>query len=174
MKHRSPVVLFVLLLLLCPFGAAAQGGIRAIFWDFEHLGSDIWMSSYGLGYDKDINSRFSIAVQGRYGVDAGNAMQFDYRSAFHFADNSSGSFYLGPQISYRRFTEWEATQVPIGLRMGVRGGLQGFYADLFAGVYYAAGKVRSGVDTDRETSGIGPVSIALGLHMGLGWDERGR
>ncbi|MBX2973811.1 MAG: hypothetical protein KF797_11970 [Flavobacteriales bacterium] len=172
--RRPFLVVIILLWQLCPREATAQGGIRAIFWDYEYFGSGIFMGSYGLGYDKDMNSRLSIAVQGRYGMVSGGAMQFDYRSAFHFADNSSGSFYLGPQITYRRFMELEATQIPIGLRMGVRGGLQGFYADLFATVYYAAGDARLSRELGRADPSPSPLGIALGLHMGIGWDKRSR
>jgi len=66
---------------------------------------------------------------------------------------------------------------PVGFRTGVRGGLRGFYADLFASVSYSLGD-RTGYVRDpsltipaREAS---PLAFNLGLHMGIGWDRADR
>lgn len=144
-----------------------------IFWDYQLIDGTM-LSAYGVGYDHDMNERLSMSVQVKY---SGPTLQADYRSAFHFADNDRGAFYLGPQLGLCSYLEEDAVLVPIGFRTGVRGGLRGFYADLFAGISYSIGD-RSGTNGDlsssRAAQNISPLSIAFGLHLGLGWDRRSR
>ncbi|MGV3638768.1 MAG: hypothetical protein ACO1NQ_14090 [Flavobacteriales bacterium] len=149
--------------------ANAQGGVRIIFWDYEFYGGEV-LPGYGLGYDHDLNDRLSLGIQARF---SGPTLQLDYRSAYHFADNDRGSFYMGPQIGLRSFVEEEAIVLPLGFRAGVRGGLRGFYADLFAGVSYAIGEQASVVldrSVNDDPSIPSPLTFNLGLHMGIGWD----
>jgi len=173
MRYFSKIILVAL--VLNSGALSAQGGIRAIFWDLEKAGEAQWVSAYGLGYDHDLNKRLSLAAQFRYGSDgtAGH-FQFDYRTAYHLADNDATSFYLGPQIGVRSYLSGvEGTVVPLGMRMGVRGGLKGYFADLFAGVYAtlgATGLTRPLLDRPRYE--LAPVSFAIGLHMGIGWGGR--
>lgn len=152
--------------------ATAQGGVRMIFWDYEFYGGEV-LPAYGLGYDQDLNDRLSLGVQVRY---SGPTLQFDYRSAYHFADNDRGSFYMGPQMGLRSFVEEEAIVLPVGFRLGVRGGLRGFYADVFAGASYAIGEQP---DLASESSlnpvvSASPLTFNLGLHLGIGWEGRDR
>ena len=56
-----------------------------------------------------------------------NSIVVNYRSAYHFSDNDRGSFYFGPSVGVRKFSEDGAPLlIPVGLRMGVRGGLARF------------------------------------------------
>jgi len=151
----------------------AQGGVRAIFWDYEFVDGSL-LGAYGLGFDHDMNERLSMGLQVKY---AEPFLQADYRSAFHLSDNDQGSFYLGPQVGLRSFMADAPMVFPVGFRTGVRGGLRGFYADLFASVSYSLGD-RTGSIRDpsltipaREAS---PLAFNLGLHMGIGWDRADR
>lgn len=169
----SKILLVVLVLNVGT--VAGQGGIRAIFWDLEKAGEAQWVAGYGLGYDQDLNKRLSLAAQFRYGTDgAASHFQFDYRTAYHLADNDASSFYLGPQIGIRSYQSGvEGTVVPVGMRMGVRGGLQGYFADLYAGVFFPLGATGlSRPLLEQERYELASVSFAIGLHMGFGWAGR--
>jgi|GEM_PF-1141803 len=157
----------------------AQGGVRAIFWDYENIGANAWVPSVGLGYDHDLNQRISLAGQVRLGLQA-NIVSIDYRSAYHFADNDGASAYMGPMISWRRFgsnrnsgssSGNSFTTVPIGMRVGVRGGLKRFYADLFGSVSYNVGQPADAVETIGVNIVPNALSYCIGLHMGWGWDK---
>lgn len=163
-------------LLLAPLITSAQHGIRAIFWDYEPIYGDGFSQAtmVGLGYDHDLNERISNAVQFRLST-GGDTWVANYRSAYHFADTDGASFYTGPVVGLRSIkgsTE-SSMLVPLGFRMGVRGGLEGFFADLHAGFVYNVGGTgrllmeRSGAPVD-----ILPFTFNVGLHMGLGWDRR--
>lgn len=153
----------------------AQSGIRAVLVDFEVVDNN-WMQTYGVGYDRDLNDRLSLGIQGKFGEDL---WQADYRTAFHFSDNDRTSYYFGPQVGVRSYRYGGDTQMPVGVRTGVRGGLKGFYADLFMNGAYVIG---AGVDTYHGTlyngipysfsSGMPPWSFGIGLHLGVGWDRR--
>jgi len=167
--------LVILALFMLPGALSAQGGMRLIFWDVEKVGEARWAAVYGLGYDQDLNTRLSLAAQFRYGTDGtASHLQFDYRTAYHLADNGSSSFYLGPQIGVRSYQSGvEGTVVPLGMRVGVRGGLQGFYADLHAGFFVPLGA--DGLTQPRlaeERYELAPVAVSIGLHMGIGWAGR--
>lgn len=97
---RPHILLVVLITCFAACTARAQGGIRIIFWDYAYFGQDTWLSAYGFGYDHDMNERLSLGLQARLLLtDFEPAWSVDYRSAYHFADNTSGSFYMDPQIS---------------------------------------------------------------------------
>lgn len=167
----TPHFLGLCLLLSTGDRVGAQGGVRVIFWDFEVASGGTLTAHYGLGYDHDLNRRLSVAGQVRY-VPGVEVFSLDYRSAYHFADNDGGTFYMGPQVGYRRFSNETASVIPVGLRFGVRGGLQGFYADLHAGVFNSLGDL-DGINA-KTGSGrlvdVSPISFGFGLHMGLGWE----
>ncbi len=172
-RVRTLVTTLVVSALLSAPVVNAQGGVRAIFWDYEVVDGS-WLSGYGLGFDHDMNERLSMGLQVRY---SGPTLQADYRSAFHFSENDRSSFYLGPQCGLRSFLEEEDLVFPIGLRTGVRGGLRGFYADLFASVSYSLGdRAGYGADTSASLPAVdaSPVSFNVGLHMGIGWDRADR
>lgn len=152
----------------------AQGGVRLIFWDYVSMGERNWANGFGVGYDHDMNERLSLGVQARALAGNGAKWSFDYRSAYHFSDNDAGSFYLGPQVSVMSYetADGNKTLIPLGMRCGVRGGLERFYADLFAAVHYAAG-ANDLVDTEMGRP-LKAASFSLGLHMGWGWEKKDR
>jgi hypothetical protein len=172
-RVRTLGVSLVASVLMVATTVNAQGGVRAIFWDYEFVDRS-WLGAYGLGYDHDMNERLSMGFQVKY---AEPFIQADYRSAFHFSDNDHGSLYLGPQVGLRSFMSEEAMVFPVGFRTGVRGGLRGFYADLFASVSYSLGE-RAGYERDPSLTipavNGSPLSFNLGLHMGIGWDRADR
>jgi hypothetical protein len=120
-----------------------------------------------------------------------------YRTAFSFSDNTEGSFYLGSFFGFRSFKQaldlsyvedpsgWssdngpfqsqvEAKKIlfPIGLRFGMRGSLEGGFADLYTQLGYTIGGGESAF-TQAYFSGeefdLSTLSFTLGLAYGFGW-----
>lgn len=155
-------------------GAQAQGGIRAILWNYEPLfeepaGAE---AQFGLGHDRDLNERMSLNVSFML-VSEGGWMA-SYRSAYHFSDNDASSFYIGPTVGVRNVDVHGGMLVfPMGMRMGVRGGLERFYADLYAGAHInvGAGK-RPLTETGMGYYDLRTGSFCVGLDLGWGWAGR--
>lgn len=170
-----PAVLAYLTVLF----ASGQGGIRLIIWNYEPVlvSSDAFVDGQhlGVGYDQDLNHRLSFGIQFRMNTGVSRGWVANYQSAFHFNDNSSGSFYFGPNIGVRSIPGPDAkVLVPIGARIGVRGGLERFYADLHAGVQYNIGGgqplyIDRGGVVDLRTG-----SFCFGLDLGWGWEPSRR
>lgn len=160
------------LLALSSLRSSAQFGIRAIPWNFEQVYKGAESTHMGLGVDHDLHERLSIGLDFRSMMGAGFTVE--YRSQYHFADNSSSSGYVGTSIGYRSLNrEISKTMVPVGIRLGLRGGLQGFYADLHAGAKYQAGG-GSCVQTRDQLSDVqlNSLTFFVGLDLGIGWDPR--
>lgn len=148
--------------------AQAQGGIRVVLNNFDISTGGFGDLSYGLGYDHDFSERTSFTVLVSRYIEVGE-MEIGYRSNYHFMDNDGASFYMGPNIALR--TGGDArTGLPIGMHMGVRGGLQGFYADLFAGVRYRVGSKELGPSERLSLDNLPGTTFMFGLHFGIGWD----
>lgn len=120
-----------------------------------------------------------------------------YRTAYAFSDNDGGHLYLGTFIGVRmikqsaslayvtdpngftnddgpfiREAEGKKTLIPLGLRFGLRGSLEGGYADLYTQIGYVVGGGEStfsqayfkGDDFD-----LTKMAFTLGLAYGFGW-----
>jgi len=159
-------------LLLVSGATAAQSGIRFILLTVEPitvgLGNDAF--GYGLGYDHDLNDRLSWGLSMRL-VPSIEAWMLTYRSAYHFVDTGSRSFYLGPTLGVRSLLD-KGMQVPMGMRMGVRGSLENLYADFHVGVQYIAGASGRVSPDFRGEVGLRQNSICVGLDIGLGWTKK--
>lgn len=122
---------------------------------------------------------------------------FTYRTAYSFSDNSEASLYVGSYFGVRAFTqkvdllyvtdpngftngngpfpqkaEGKKILLPIGLRLGVRGSLEGGFADLYTQLGYTIGGGES-VFAQPYFKGDGfdlsNMSFTLGLAYGFGW-----
>jgi len=163
--------------LLLVVGSFAQGGVRLVLWNYEPIFDAQGYGNFqhiGVGYDHDLNDRLSFSIQGRTSFD-GNTWAVNYHSAYHMADNSSGSAYFGPMVGVRHFTgEAPLNVFPVGIRLGVRGGLERFYADLHGGVQYNIGASSASVLEGSSKSGLAVAAYCIGLDLGWGWDKPGR
>lgn len=168
------LALFTALALMVTGVAHAQGGIRAIFFNNEPVstGFNADFLHYGLGYDGDLNDRLAMGVQMRYSPGA-SSWVVNYHSHYHFSDNESTSFYMGPNIGIRSIGGSEsAILVPVGMRMGVRGGLEGFYADLYLGGHYNVGGGGPAVLEDVGATDLRTLSFCAGVDLGIGWGKK--
>lgn len=171
MKGRLRNWLAPALVSLC-ISAQGQGGIRAIIWNGEPIlaGTNPDMLHYGLGFDHDLNDRQSMNVSARI---SRTGWVVSYMSAFHFSDNQSSSFYMGPTLGLRQITTGDgATRIPVGLRVGVRGGLERFYADLYAGYRVDVIGKDVVIGENAMPMDIRRSSFMVGLDLGWGWARR--
>ena len=120
-----------------------------------------------------------------------------YRTAYAFTDNSETHLYVGSYFGFRAFkqtldlgyvtdpsgssngngpfqqqVEAKKTLFPIGLRLGVRGSLEGGFADLYTQVGYNIGGGESAFSqaffSGRDFD-LSSMSFTLGLAYGFGW-----
>lgn len=167
----APLVLVITLSLSSTMVSQAQGGVRLIFWDAMRFGRSNWATCFGLGYDHDMNERLSLGIQARVLAESDAQWAVDYRTAFHLSENDQTSFYIGPQVSAIGYEAPDGNSMlfPIGMRCGVRGGLERFYADVFVATHYTVGS--AAVRSESRDRTMGASTIELGLHMGWGWDK---
>lgn len=134
-----------------------------------------------LGYHHDLSNRFGLALNiGIAGDDLGaSSVEGIYSAKYFFSDNDETAVYLGSFIGVQSIKAKERyptvnaskVQVPIGLQLGLRGGLDGFFGELFlqAGYNLGNGDLYSTGDGMVRTA---PVYFSLGLGiLGFGWDH---
>lgn len=120
-----------------------------------------------------------------------------YRTAYAFTDNSETHLYVGSYFGVRSFRQSldlgyvedpsgsssnngpfqqqvvaKKTLVPIGLRLGVRGSLEGGFADLYTQLGYTIGGGESAFTQAYfagEEFDLSSMSFTIGLAYGFGW-----
>lgn len=159
------------------------------------------MTVAGLGIDHDLTPRLSLGLDVAFGLGVRetfygggnssgvfevNSLSFIYRSAYCFSSNEDRTAgYFGPFIGYSRVMtdlqtydppgNWSGsrTVLPVGVRMGVRGGLRGFYADLFCNLGYRinTGPLFEGIGVP-ETNDLRMKGLlfSVGVALGGGWE----
>ena len=165
-------------------------------WDFD-LNERL---SGGLDLSTDMNwsSEYNMpeaALNGPTFYEKVKTFGVQYRSQFHFADNDDGgSFYLGPTIGLRavrhrisyyeetssggyyssdlRETEEKGMIYPLGLRLGVRSGLDGGYGDYYIAIGTNIASGDGPINDLRflsEESLPNKLFFQAGLCYGVGW-----
>ena len=142
------------------------------------------------GRAQNFEPRFGIAVDLFYNYDQNQRHATDgiFSAKYFTSDNDATAFYFGSFIGVRSVkateTEYSASysggmkqvdhtqlQFPIGLRAGLRGGLDGYFGELFAQAGYAIG---SGplYELEGETYQGRPLYLMVGFSfLGFGWDH---
>jgi len=115
---------------------------------------------------------------------------FQYRCQYHLSDNGSSSMYLGTTLGVRRVSQTlvydvfdpsfsfssdtklgTGTIIPIGLRLGYRGSMDGGYGDLFVGAAYSIGgdqQLNTGSFV-QPNSALAGFNLQVGFSYGIGW-----
>ncbi len=149
-------------------------------------------TTVGLGYQRDFQRRIGMGVDVNYAMHQGDAFQaFEviYSAKYFTSDNDATAFYLGSFLGFQKLSgdgrtytgtvngssQYEdvrisRTQIPVGLRMGVRGGLQGYFAELFfqAGYNLGNGELYSSKEGAVSSK---PLFMGLGFSfLGFGWE----
>ncbi len=143
--------------------------------------------TFGLGVQRDFDRRIGMGADVFFsggGDDNINALEFIYSAKYFTSSNDYTSFYLGSLLGvqvlsgsgYGSVGGMNGTiavshvQVPIGLRAGLRGGLAGYFGELFVQGGYAIGHG----ELFRTTTGAvnsAPLYFGFGLSfLGFGWE----
>lgn len=188
------------LLLLSAIGMTnAQTGIRFTFLDFDRTTTKL-RPNLILGLDHDLGDRIAIGIDVikgyRFDPDAEDTQirswGIQYRSKFFFA----GSGYIASTIGFRRLSismssdpygtyysmygtyppplrAEQVTIVPVGIRLGFRSELDGWYGDIYGGVGYNIGANKQIFPTTEYSSRdplLNAVWLNIGYAYGIGWD----
>ena len=128
-----------------------------------------------------------MAKKVSYYYDRIKVVGLQYRAQFHFADNGSGSLYMGSTVGLRYIRQTIAEEsygsrptgyyeqakkvvVPVGVRLDFRGGLDDAYGDVYLGANYALGGNRalSNAPFLIEESELSGLMFQIGCAFGLG------
>ncbi len=119
------------------------------------------------------------------GRDQGNVSAYEliYSAKYFTADNDATACYIGSFIGVQSISgtslhtsgisasgDFSRVQVPIGLRVGVRGGLDGYFGEIFTHVGYAIGNGEL-VSTSSGKVNSAPLFFGVGFSfLGFGWE----
>ena len=152
--------------------------------------------AHGL-FQHDLSQRFGIGLEVVLGFDrfTSDVRSYEgiYSAKYFFSDNEGTTGYIGSFIGVQSLkaevTEYvlgsngystprtvtaSKIQVPIGIRMGMRGGLDGYFGELFVQAGYALG---NGIlyKADGDIVKTTPLYFSVGgSFLGFGWDHKGR
>lgn len=143
-------------------------------------------ATFGLGFQHDFQKRLGMGVDVNYAVrDVGDVSAFEliYSAKFFTADNDGTACYVGSFIGVQRISgpdvstgaasssaDFSRVQVPIGLRAGVRGGLEGYFGEIFTHVGYAIG---NGELVTTASGKLNSEALYFGVgfsFLGFGWE----
>lgn len=148
----------------------------------------------GLAYQHDFEPRFGVAFDFFYASESNGlkSNEFIYSAKFFTSDNDATAFYIGSFVGVQslkgvvsvvdvnagmataRRVEISKLQFPIGVRAGVRGGLDGYFAELFTQVGYAIGSGELYMQEGKAVNSS-PLYMCVGFSfLGFGWDHRNR
>jgi hypothetical protein len=143
-------------------------------------------ATIGLGFHRDFQRRIGMGVEVNYAKREGSdlkAFEAIYSARYFTGDNDGTSFYLGSFLGVQRISgQGERTstaevqnvsrvQFPVGLRIGLRGGLDGYFGELFTHVGYALGNGTL-LTTSSGTMDSAPLYLGLGISfLGFGWED---
>lgn len=188
------------LALLCAISlASAQTGIRFTFLDLDQIAIKM-RPNLILGLDHDLGDRLAIGIDVikgfRFDPDAEDTQigswGMQYRSQFFFA----GSGYISSTIGFRRLSismsadpygtyysmygtyppplrAEQVTIVPVGIRIGFRSELDGWYGDIYGSVGYNIGAKKQIFPTTEYSSRdplLNAVWLNIGYAYGIAWD----
>jgi hypothetical protein len=144
-------------------------------------------ATLGIGFQHDLQQRLGMGVDLNYaGRDGGDvsAFEFIYSAKYFLSDNDATACYIGSFIGVQSFSGTDAysaggssassdisrLQFPVGLRAGVRGGLDGYFGELFTHVGYAIG---NGELVSTSSGKLNSEALYFGLgfsFLGFGWE----
>ena len=168
------------------------GGIATVDHDLnDRLGISLDLSiGFGIGSSGNISYQ---GYSGNYSHEL-KSMGFTYRSQFFLSDKDDVAIYIGPFIGFRKLSfalnpdpyhnnwwntstpSWAVRQTlggalfPVGIRMGWRAPLDGFYGEIFFTVGTVLGdKDYFNAPYLQPKDVVGGVYLQAGYSFGLGW-----
>jgi hypothetical protein len=144
-------------------------------------------ATFGLGVQHDFDRRIGMGVDLFYSAGeqySVNALEFIYSAKYFTSSNEYTSFYVGSMLGVQLLSgsgygivgsnngsvEVSHVQIPVGLRAGLRGGLEGYFGELFVQGGYAIGNG----ELYRNSAGSvnsAPLYFMVGMSfLGFGWE----
>lgn len=153
-------------------------------------------TAVGLGYQQDLTPRFGLGLDAVLGFERTKGIRSYegiYSAKYFFSDNDGTALYMGTFIGLQsikaeqtgsfngvngyspaRNVAASKLQVPIGVRAGLRGGLDGYFGEVFVQAGYALGSGELYTD-HGETVQTTPLYFSIGgSFIGFGWDHKDR
>ncbi len=146
---------------------------------------------FGIAFQHDFDQRFGVALDFFHDVDDSHLHSNDwiYSAKYFLSDNDESAFYFGTFFGFQHLTgtvtDYSSSNVsgmyptstvskmqfPFGVRAGVRGGMGGYFAELFGQAGYALGN--GGLYYSEGTRmNSSSVYYTLGLSfIGFGWEH---
>lgn len=177
---------FFILVFHAHIAAAQNSGIKLVLDGYHPYILDAPAGdrgALGLGFDRDIDGHLGWGLELKYGWsgrDEGSLFEAIYHASYFTPDNGTTAFYVGSFLGIQRLsgtvsrsssnwnvdeeTGYSRTQFPVGLRLGVRGPLDGNFAELFGQFGYVLGN--GTLAGDMRTN---PLCISIGFCYGTGW-----
>jgi hypothetical protein len=142
-------------------------------------------ATFGLGIQHDFDRRIGMGVDVFYSAGEQyniNALELIYSAKYFTSSNEYTSFYIGSLVGVQILSgsgsvngisgsvDVSHIQIPVGLRAGLRGGLEGYFGELFVQGGYAIGHG----ELYRNSTGSvnsAPLYFMFGLSfLGFGWE----
>lgn len=139
--------------------------------------------AYFLSVQHDFSERVGMGITGAYLSEGLPGFEVIYDAKYFTSNNERTSFFLGSFLGFQRLStdvynsatrlteDVGRTQLPIGLQIGLRGGLPGFFGELHvkAGYNIGNGEFGDGLPNAPSTT---PLYLSLGLsYLGFGWEH---
>ena len=138
--------------------------------------------AYGLSFQHDFKDRVGMGVTASLVGEESRSFELLYDSKFFTSDNDDQTaFYVGSFIGFQKlktsvytgkeYEDVSRTQIPVGLQIGVRGGLPGYFGELKLKVGYCLASGSLGGVGNAEVS-TEPLYLGLGIaYLGFGWGK---
>lgn len=186
-RRALPILLF---LAVCHGVFSQATGINLTF-QYAHALVDgdkgiVPSTTVGLGFQRDFQRRIGMGVDLNYASRQNGGLQaFEaiYSAKYFLSDNDATACYIGSFLGVQSISgtdvhtgtvstsvDFSRVQVPIGLRAGVRGGLEGYFGEIFTHVGYAIG---NGELVSTSSGKVNSEALYFGVgfsFLGFGWE----
>ena len=138
-------------------------------------------AAFGLSFQHDFRDRLGMGITFLYNPDDATGMELQYDSKYFTSSNDVTAFYVGSFLGVQRidgsvytgrsYDDVSRIHVPIGLQLGVRGGLAGYFAELRFKLGYRIGHGPLG---EGPYADLASEPLYLGLsfsYLGIGWEH---
>lgn len=186
LRRRSSHLLLAAALVVGTF--TVQGQASGLNLLLEYRNADVrdedggsLGAAFGLSFQRDLRDRLGMGITFLYSPADAPGMELQYDSKYFTSGNDVTAFYVGSFLGVQRITssvyngssaeDVSRIHVPIGLQMGVRGGLPGYFAELRFKLGYRIG--HGTIGEGRFANDVSePLYVGLTLsYLGFGWER---
>jgi hypothetical protein len=172
-------LLFLVCLLAMTRANAQSSGIQFGFYTFHPVIKEQSNEfvAYNFSYHHDMSEYFGFALE--LSSLPKEYTEFIYSARYFTTNNKYSSFYAGSFLGYQTInggSDAGIKQFPLGVALGYRGGLRGYFAEIYGRLGYSIGggqEINGGDDSDYNVSETTPLYVFVGVaFLGFGWDRK--